>query len=64
MLLQNNKTLALLPRITVKPLQMLFRFDLKHRQRACLRNLDARTLKDIGMSDARRDEELQNWANW
>lgn len=62
MLNQNSKTLPTLPRLTVNLFKMFFRFDQKQRQRQCLRNLDARTLKDIRMSDARRNEELQNWS--
>ena len=64
MLIKAIKTFSTMPRITLKPLQLLLSFDQKHRQRECLRNLDARTLKDIGMSEARRQEELQNWFNW
>ena len=64
MFIQNSKTLSMLPRLTVKPLQMILRVNKKHRERACFRNLDARTLKDTGMSEARRQSELQNWLNW
>jgi uncharacterized protein YjiS (DUF1127 family) len=61
---QTSKTLPMFPRLTVKPFKMFFRLDRKLRQRQCLRNLDARTLQDIGMSEARRQEELQNWSKW
>ena len=49
-----------MPRMTFKPLQMLLSFDRKYRQRQSLRKLDMRTLQDIGMSEARRAQELRN----
>jgi uncharacterized protein YjiS (DUF1127 family) len=60
MLNQNSKSLYSLPRLTVKPLQMLLNFDQKYRERVSLRNLDARTMQDIGMSEARREQELRH----
>ena len=60
MLTLNTRTRTTLPRLRVKPLQMLLSFDQKYRQRQSLRNLDARTLQDIGMSEARREQELRN----
>jgi|GEM_PF-5714556 len=64
MLNPNIKSISMLPRLTVNPLKAFFNFDKKMRQRQKLRTLDARTLQDIGMSEARRHEELQNWHNW
>jgi uncharacterized protein YjiS (DUF1127 family) len=60
MLTLNTRARTTLPRLRVKPLQMLLSFDQKYRQRQSLRNLDARTLQDIGMSEARREQELRN----
>lgn len=60
MLNLNSKTRTTMPRMTFKPLQMLLSFDRKYRQRQSLRKLDMRTLQDIGMSEARRAQELRN----
>jgi uncharacterized protein YjiS (DUF1127 family) len=60
MLNLNSKTRTTMPRMTIKPLQMLLSFDRKYRQRQSLRKLDMRTLQDIGMSEARRAQELRN----
>lgn len=60
MLNLNSKTRTTMPRMTIKPLQMLLSFDRKYRQRQSLRKLDMRTLQDIGMSEARREQELRN----
>ena len=60
MLNLNAKTRTTLPRLRLKPLQMLLNFDQRYRQRQSLRKLDMRTLQDIGMSEARRAQELRN----
>lgn len=52
------------PRLTVKPIQLLLKMNLKRRQRQSLLKLDAQGLADIGMSVERRDAELRNLRNW
>jgi uncharacterized protein YjiS (DUF1127 family) len=61
MLRTSIKSLSAMPRLTATPFQMLVRMNQKHRELETLRKLDARTMKDIGMSEARRVKELQNW---
>jgi len=51
-----------LPRVALTPLRSLLGQTQKHRQANALRKLDARALKDIGMTEARRDQELRNLA--